>query len=1432
MLAIGGLGLLPSLALAQSSPQEAIELIVRAETRQSSLQKTLRNGSIPKTDSDSLFSGVQSLSSVFGNRTQERKGTTPHRIPAFRLRVTDSTAFRRLLSQWQRHPDIRYAHPNVQFRVQGLQNTDHPVLREDNVLADSLTHLSVVGATDAWDTTTGDSDVRIGVVDTGIFLEHPDLNNQFWINDAEDINGNGQLDPYPVEEGGDLNGIDDDDNGYVDDVIGYDFVDRPSAILDGDFTDRDPDPSADRTEESNGHGTAVAGVVSASPGAANRGIAGVAPDTRLVALRAFGRDGLAQSDDIAAAIMYGAENDLDILNLSFGRDRAVPLIEDAIKHANDQGTIVVGSAGNRLTDDPHYPSDYPEVLSVVWLGEDGQLPQVNQSRFGIGVDLGAPGSNVYTADFPAEAVRADEPLELDDLYSRYTGSSFSAPQVAGAAALLRSADSSLSPASVRSILTSTAEDIEGANWDHQTGAGLLNADQALMRAYPARTEITDPSHNQGVQGQSSLAIRGSVIDPAFKHYALYFAKGTRDLGQRRDPWTEITPPTSQQKLRDTLGVWSEQALSDLEEGEYTIRLVTTLNDGGTIEDRRRLRIDSSKAEVEVSFLGSGRVEGENGIVAEVQTDDVTRLRMQVQIGNRETTVLSENKARRHGITWPDETGTGGRAVLKLDATNSSGLTTTIDTSLRIPASRENNRLFERTRTSLPQGRLLSSSVDFDGDGLNEVLLNQFAGGGLSDTLRSFEWDGSRLVPKDTLVVGSYFPKDVGDTNGDGLEELLLQKNRSTFLLEQPNETGFPSDPIFPANSSVSDPPEDTLEGSRLADLDGDSRGEVIGTSGKQWTVLERKADGFQEIARLSNPTEISLDSSRGNQFDLVESAMGDFDGDGRGNLLVGDRDGDLIVYEAKADDQIEPTWTEETDRVRAGSGFTVGDFSGTGRTDFVTVTTTPDLPSISYYSVWRRSGDDAYERSFRLPIPGPFLPKGGGLESADFDGDGRPEIVIAHPPSLIILDQSPAGSWRVLYEDRNSSILGRGFLAADVSGSGQPSIIALTNAGEMVRYKSNPDALGVTPPQWIRARPQDASSTALSWRASGADSVRVYAGRPSDELDAIVTTTDSSTTVSGSTTRRYRLRAWQDGSQSLLSPTRTVRPHPPARVADVSYPNSSTVEVQFTEALAANLRVDQFQFGSAGTSPQRLGRTRSGEAVVLHFPSEVAGQTGQLTWTGVSDADGLGVGQSATEVTFPTSEQRSLFIEEATVLDERRVRLAFSDPLDPTAAQERDRYEVRPRGRVASVQFESDSSRIVTLRVSGLVLGASGQESSLTVTDMITADGNRLSQEGGTVRLTRPADDLSNVFVYPNPYRISTHEGPLTVAGLPSEATIRIYTPSGRLVRTLSVERTRDGGQEWNLHDERGEQVSSGVYLFRVNAPDETPVLEKAAIIR
>ncbi len=1426
-------------AFAQSSSTGGVELIVRPSNQSgAALQSVLSGGrskSTPSNVPDSLFEGVQAVSAIGGGDSASRKsaGTNPSPLGAYRLSVSDSTTLRRLLGHWENRDDVAYAHPNYTFEVERggkFRRGVFPHLRSDNAVAGRLDHLEVIRAIDAWSNTQGNNDVKIGVVDTGFYLNHPDLTNQFWVNEEEDVSGSGR------PEGDNLNGTDDDGNGYVDDVIGYDFVDRASPLQEGEFADRDPDPSTDPNGQGSGHGTSVAAIATGSPGTDN-GIAGVAPDTRLVALRAFGGDGFGEVDDIAAAIAYAAETDVDVLNLSFGRSKSVPVIRNAIEYAHEQGVVIVGSAGNTLTDDPHYPSDYPEVLSVVWLAEDGDgLPDANRSQFGIGVDIGAPGSNVYTANFPASALQSGRSPTQEELYHNPSGSSFSAPQVAGAAALLRSADSSLSPASVRSILTATAEDLTAENWDHRTGSGLLNVDAALKRAYPARTEINRPDNNEGVSDQETVPVVGTALDPSFAHYSVLYAEGTSNLDDRPDPWTEIVPPQDTQMRRDTLARWDVGALS---EGEYTLRLVTTLQDGRTIEDRRRVIVDRSPPSIDVEFLAAGRVRGHNGIVADLKTDDRTRLRTTLQHAGSTDTLRSERVTRRHTVTWPDEEGRGGPVDVAVEATNTSGLMTTRDTTLQVPPSQENTALLRRTETSVPRGTLMPTVSDFDADGLSELVLNQSADGGVSDTLRSFEWRGEDFAPVDTLIASytpedvGFAPRDVGDTDNDGQEELLLQIREGTLLLEQESSSAFPARVVFADTVQEGRSSTDVVSGIQLTNLDGDAKGEILGSQLQQLEVLERASASagadFQSVLQLTNPTSTDgRNEILSNLFDAPNAGTGDFDDDERRDVLVGDRDGDLVVYESTGDDAMKVAWTHETARTDAGNRFAVGNFAGGSVSSFATAATSS---SFTHYSVWSSVGDDQYERVFRLPIAGPYSPR-GAMTAADVDGDGRDEVIVAHAPSLLVLDRTGGGTWRVLYQnDEGLPLQSRRLVAADFNGTGAPSILAESAGETLVRFVVNDRAVDVAPPQWTYARPGGVSSAKLAWAAPGADSVTVYAGPPDGDLDSLSTQADSSYEATGGEPRRYALRAWEGGKRSPLSRGQTVRPHPPATVETIEHPSPTTARLTFTEPLRTGLEPEQFELGAEARTPERLVQSRESAAVVLRFPDAVADQEAVLRWSAFRDRTGLAVGQTQASLSFPRSEQRSLFVEQATVLDESRVRLRFNKPLAAAAATERDRYSVQPRGRVASIQ-QSDDASVVTLRVEGLVLGPNGQESSLSVEAMKSADGSQLAAEGTTVRLTKPANDLSNVFIYPNPYRAQSHDGAVTIAGLPNTSTIRIYSPDGRLVRKLNIEGNRNGGAAWDLRNRRGELVPAGVYLFRVNAPDQRPVLEKAAIVR
>ena len=217
----------------------------------------------------------------------------------------------------------------------------------------------------AWDVSTGGSTV-VAVIDTGADLTHPDLRDNLWRNPRE-IPGNG---------------IDDDGNGFVDDVNGADFVNR------------DGDPSDD-----NGHGTHVTGILAARGG--NRvGVTGVAQRARLMVLKALGADAVGSAQTMAEAVRYAVANGAKVINMSVSGPGRSQAFEEAVQAASDAGvimTVAAGNSGHDLDVQPEYPASFPasHVLAVAATGRTGKL--IGISNRGVGtVDIAAPGQGIVS----------------------------------------------------------------------------------------------------------------------------------------------------------------------------------------------------------------------------------------------------------------------------------------------------------------------------------------------------------------------------------------------------------------------------------------------------------------------------------------------------------------------------------------------------------------------------------------------------------------------------------------------------------------------------------------------------------------------------------------------------------------------------------------------------------------------------------------------------------------------------------------------------------------------------------------------------------------------------------------------------------------------------------------------------------------------------
>ena len=312
-----------------------------------------------------------------------------------------------------------------------------------------------IGAPAAWSIVTGTPDMVIAVLDTGIYLEHEDLSTQLWTN-AGEIPGNW---------------VDDDGNGKVDDVHGWHFYHSwtGSTYLpaeDGDVRD------------DNGHGTHVSGIAAA---ATNNGvgIAGLAWGARIMPVKVLNQYGDGFYSDLAAGLVYAAENGARVINMSLGGVEPSQTLCAAVDYARRHGALVVSATGNDGAPWIRYPAACPGVLAVAATDPNDQWATF--SNYGPQVDLAAPGQDIYSTWCHQNIY-----LKLCDgnYYLAKSGTSMATPHVSGVAALIWSLRPGLSSSQVISRLLETSDDVNSPGPDPYTGWGRVNAYRAVADLEP------------------------------------------------------------------------------------------------------------------------------------------------------------------------------------------------------------------------------------------------------------------------------------------------------------------------------------------------------------------------------------------------------------------------------------------------------------------------------------------------------------------------------------------------------------------------------------------------------------------------------------------------------------------------------------------------------------------------------------------------------------------------------------------------------------------------------------------------------------------------------------------------------------------------------------------------------------------------------------
>lgn len=411
------------------------------------------------------------------------------------------------LNDYRSDPSVEWAEPLQILQIQGVPN--------DPSFA-SLWGLTKIQAPAAWDIATGNG-VVVAVVDTGVNHAHPDLANNIWVNPGEIPN----------------NGIDDDGNGYVDDTRGWNFVSGNNAPTDG-----------------HSHGTHVSGTV-AAVGNNSLGVIGVAPGSKIMAIKGLGDDGSGYDADLAQGIVYAADNGADIINMSWGGTGDSPVIEEAVDYAHSLGVVLVAAAGNSAIDANLFlPAKYAGVVTVSAFNSADTMASF--SNYGQKIDVAAPGVGILST-VPG------------GYYSSFNGTSMASPHVAGLAALLLSRSPTLTNEQVRQAIRRTSDDVGPAGFDTQSGHGRINALKALQAASPPNLVITFPQQFDPVGG--AVLVQGSADGTGISSRRLEYG-----VGQTPTVFFPIGSVSTAPLTNGILGTWDVTALS---EGLYTLRLLVT-----------------------------------------------------------------------------------------------------------------------------------------------------------------------------------------------------------------------------------------------------------------------------------------------------------------------------------------------------------------------------------------------------------------------------------------------------------------------------------------------------------------------------------------------------------------------------------------------------------------------------------------------------------------------------------------------------------------------------------------------------------------------------------------------------------------------------------------------------------------------------------------
>jgi len=814
----------------------------------------------------------------------------------------------------------------------------------------------------AWDITQGNG-VTVAVIDTGVDLTHEDLVGNLWTNAGESSC---------------TDAIDNDQNGYIDDCNGWNFVSGTK------------NPTDDH-----GHGTHVSGTIAA---VANngKGIVGVAPQARIMALKGLDINGSGLMSGLVSAIYYAADNGADVINASWGGSGPTPqTLIDALAYAHDVKDVVfVAAAGNSATEigsqaQGFYPANIRSSITVSAYDHTDTIAYF--SNRGVKVDVAAPGGGDTDATgliiqpirsiLSAKAALAGSSMTSNGVlvvasqYVRQAGTSMAAPHVAGAAALVRALHPEFNAEQVRQALRQGANDVSTPGFDTNAGYGRVNALGALGISEPLATHITGPTAAT-ITGVTQIPVTGTAHGSGFANWLLEYGTGTAPTN-----WSLVSTSNTP-VMQGTLATWNVSTIAD---GAYTLRLTSSTASGAVSQDRLSVTIDQVKIDTpsplsETVYRGGSMIQ----ILGTVASSNFANYSIRVLNANGVALVnpaitLANNGTQKvwNGLLgqWNTAGVPAGHYTISLQVTPISGSVITKSASVLVDPT---------LRAGWPQTILLGGGnsvyadqltvADINNDGKKEILA------AYGPKVSIYREDGTFLPGWPQTVDPTATGKKtttgpvVGDLDGDGSPEIVASNNAAYLYIWHADGTVMTGWPRFMPGA-----PDASFT---IADVNGDGINEIIGVTKYSGHVWVLNKEGIQLPGWPKNVFGVNVNSFTG------PAVIGDVLGTGKKQIIVMANKAPSALYVLSSTGMVQPGWPKQIN-ASASTGsvslanIVLGDVNTDGILDIVAPAMDGRVHALDGYGNllpgWPQTTASA-------PAHTPTI--------GDLDGDGTNEVIV------------------------------------------------------------------------------------------------------------------------------------------------------------------------------------------------------------------------------------------------------------------------------------------------------------------------------------------------------------------------------------------------------------------------------------------------------